>query len=123
MINSINSSQFAPTIATFNEEFDQKIRDCEVSIYLTPLLDLTPILDWNSTKHWALVFKYDNRTILFELVNSTGSKKGGWIEPSWREFDENDENIISLETIKTSPREVYLAGEITVGQKIKKSPI
>ena len=120
-ITSVLSSQagigqFAPTVATFNEEYDEKIRDCEVLIYLTPLpVAILKDLDWNSVKHWALVFKYDNRTILFELVNLTGSMVGGLIKPSWRDFDENNVSIfsneVSLGTIKTSPREVYLAGK------------
>ena len=108
--------QFAPTIATFNEEYDEMIRDCEVLIYLTPLpIAILKDLDWNSVKHWALVFKYDNRTILFELVNLTGSMVGGLIKPSWRDFDENNVSIfsneVSLGTIKTSPREVYIAAK------------
>ena len=90
---------------------------------MTPLpVAILKDLDWNSVKHWALVFKYDNRTILFELVNLTGSMVGGLIKPSWRDFDENNVSIfsneVSLGTIKTSPREVYLAGKVNFGKPL-----
>lgn len=108
--------QFAPTVATFNEEYDEMVRECEVLIYLTPLpIAILKDLDWNSVKHWALVFKYDNRTILFELVNLTGSMVGGLIKPSWTDFQGGDKGMfsseVSLGKIKTSPREVYLTAK------------
>ena len=118
-ISSLNGGRYAPSIATFKEEFDDEVRDCEVLIYLSVLED-TPIvkyLDWDSLKHWALAFRYGNRTILFQLVNPTGELVGGLIKPSWEDSKRGHNNHsttsscfskeVSLGKIKTSPRKVY----------------
>ena len=116
-MSSISSSggRYAPSVATFEEEFDDKVRDCEVLIYLSVLED-TPIvkyLDWDSLKHWALAFRYGNRTILFQLVNPTGELVGGLIRPSWEDSKGGHyfSKEVSLGKIQISPRQVYIAAK------------
>ena len=80
---------------SFPEEFDDTTRSCNVSIYLTPLQRAKAIArKLDSAKHWAVIFEFDNRRILFEMTHE-GGKKYGPIKPNWRDFAKSDEKLFS----------------------------
>ena len=75
---------------SFQVEFDDTTRSCKVSIYLTP----GQARSLDSAKHWAVIFEFDNRRILFEMTHE-GGKKYGPIKPNWRDFAKSDEKLFS----------------------------
>ena len=70
----------AGSSGTFKEEYDSKERICEVFLYFNPLGEniCLEYLYWNYIKHWAVVFQYNNRTILYWKTNTAPAddKKG-----------------------------------------------
>ena len=71
---------------SFQEEYDNSTRFCKVSIYLTPLERAKAMARYlDSAKHWAVIFDFDNRQILFEITHE-GGKKSGPIKPKWIDF-------------------------------------
>jgi hypothetical protein len=70
-------------------------------------------LDWACCKHWAVIVKFDNRTLAYEITQIKDGKIDR-ITPVWTEYHNNGrfDKMIFLGTIKTSPQAVWnLAGK------------
>ena len=81
---------------SFLPEYDQLERKCRVSIYLTPVARATSFAKFkDSAKHWALIFDFGNRQILYEMSNPAQTVKGGPIKPSWRHFSDDNQSFFS----------------------------
>ena len=86
---------------TFNEEFDERIRPCFVT------LRLESHGQWFSqqSKHnWALLFNFDNRSVMYEASNRNGN-----LAPTWKEChgQERMKKFRKLGQIQVSPKKIY----------------
>ena len=85
---------------TFNEEFDERIRPCFVT------LRLESHGQWFSqqSKHnWALLFNFDNRSVMYEASNRNGN-----LAPTWKEcHGERIKKCRKLGQIQVSPKKIY----------------
>jgi hypothetical protein len=70
-------------------------------------------LDWTCCKHWAIIFKFDNRTIRYEIIAIPDEKGVMRITPQWLD-DKNSEGgcnrTIYLGNVETSPLKIHDIG-------------
>ena len=94
----------------FQEEYDEKFRNCEVVLFLTPCnAPISRFLEWYSGKHWAILFKFDNRDILHELVTSASWTQTGEIRKTWTDFKGQDRLLarkICIGSLVISPKKI-----------------
>ena len=108
-------------LAYFNLlEYDTVLRECKV--YITtrdlqmPGARLATLMNSKSLQHWAVVCRFDNRTLTCELRNPLGELEGGVIVPSWENvFEDNldwrnkmlELGVAEIGKIVTSPRKIF----------------
>jgi hypothetical protein len=71
------------------------------------MVDRLNLPDWACCKHWAVIVKFDNRTLAFEIIQIKDGKIDR-IAPRWTEYQNNGrfDKMIFLGSIKSSPEEV-----------------
>lgn len=88
----------------FKEEYDSKKRLAKVGLLLSNFVDC-PIMTIDNIfalKHWALLFSFDNRTILYEAVQVEEK-----LVPTWRDVDvQLADKVFPIGEIKISPEEI-----------------
>jgi hypothetical protein len=91
----------------FKPEYDKEVRDADISIHLS-FVDRVG-LDWACCKHWAVIVKFDNRTLAYEIIQIKDKDGISRITPKWSDIQNTGsfEKVIFLGTIKTSPQAVW----------------
>ena len=107
--SSATSHESKKELPSFPTESDDVVRSANIYLCLQHVDSMPEFLkeyDW--TKHWILVFEFDNRIISFEVAQSIEGKKGNLIKPSFK-----DDYVIEvikppyfIQTIQTSPKRV-----------------
>ena len=108
---AVSGSSIAELGNVFANEYDDFTRDCEVSLFLSHLSDyVKSVVDWDYVKHWALLFEFDNRSVVYEMTNPEGRKTSGKITPRWYHFDGSGlrshlfDKYVKLGSVNTSPK-------------------
>ena len=87
--------------STFNEEFDERIRTCFVTLRLE---SHGQWFNQQSKHNWALLFNFDNRSVMYEASNRNGN-----LAPTWKEChgQERMKKFRKLGQIQVSPKKIY----------------
>jgi hypothetical protein len=94
--------------SSFAKEYDSQIRSCIFYVIVEPIKKIRNWLNHESAQHWALVVKFDNRTIRYELIPDSQ----GIIRPCWS-------NIIKSDSSDSSEQKWYHVGKMdTISPKI-----
>ena len=93
------------------------MRRADVYILLSKLEGLG--LDWACCKHWAVIVKFDNRTIAYEIEQVKDESGISRITPKWSHLKNTGKfgSMIRLGEVMTSPQIVrYMAAENSYNQ-------
>jgi hypothetical protein len=96
----------------FKPEYDNHVRTAKVSVLLS-LLGFWGF-DFACCKHWAIIFKFDNRTIRYEITAIPDDKGVSKITPQWHDDDTPEgkfNRMIELGNVETSPLKLHEIGK------------
>ena len=87
----------------FKDEYDNTVRPAKIFILLRSVEGSE--LKWSSCQHWAIVAKFDNRTISYEITQEKDADGISRISPQWSDYKEDGrfDQEIELGDVKTSP--------------------
>ena len=89
--------------STFHEEYDERVRPCFVTLRLESHGNWLNPLNRQSKHNWALLFNFDNRSVLYEASNRNGN-----LAPTWKEcHGERLKKFKKLGNIQVSPKKIY----------------